>query len=110
MATAPAPCARTYSGHSVCNQWNHTGPQNRGKLKDLDGVYVVHGAGSVKTRVMTPQSSVNFPKTQLKRASNSGKHYKKRVLRAVFPLHANEEDHAAENHEGQPGARQRSAR
>ena len=28
---------------------------------------------------MTPQSSVNFPKTHLKRAQNSEKHYKKRV-------------------------------
>ena len=41
---------------------------------------------SVKPRVMTPQSSVNFPKTHLKRAKNSGKQYKKRVLRAVFAL------------------------
>ena len=35
---------------------------------------------------MTPQSSVKFPKTHLKRAQNSGKHYKKRILRAVFAL------------------------
>ena len=41
---------------------------------------------SVKPRVMTPQSSVNFPKTHLKTASNSEKQYKKRVMRAVFAL------------------------
>ena len=39
---------------------------------------------SAKPRVMTPQSSVNFPKTHLKTAQNSEKHYKKRVMRAVF--------------------------
>ena len=41
---------------------------------------------SAKPRVMTPQNSVNFPKTHLKRAKNSEKHYKKWVLRAVFAL------------------------
>ena len=41
---------------------------------------------SVKPRVMTLQSSVNFPKIGLKRASNSGKYCKQRVLRAVFAL------------------------
>ena len=41
---------------------------------------------SVKPRVMTPQSSVNFPKTHLKAAQNSAKQSKKRVLRAVFAL------------------------
>ena len=41
---------------------------------------------SVKPRVMTPQNSVNFPKTHLKTALNSGKQYKKWVLRAVFAL------------------------
>ena len=35
---------------------------------------------------MTPQSSVNFPKVDLKRPLNSGKQYKKRVMRAVFAL------------------------
>ena len=35
---------------------------------------------------MTPQSSVNLPKTHLKTAQNSAKQYKKRVLRAVFAL------------------------
>ena len=35
---------------------------------------------------MTPQSSVIFPKIHLKTAKNSGKQYKKRVLRAVFAL------------------------
>ena len=35
---------------------------------------------------MTPQSSVNFPKTHLKTAQNGEKHYEKRVLRAVFAL------------------------
>jgi hypothetical protein len=35
---------------------------------------------------MTPQSSVNFPKTHLKTAKNSEKYYKKRVMRAVFAL------------------------
>jgi len=44
------------------------------------------GFTSVKPRVMTPQSSVNFPKIHLKRASNSGKQYKKRVMRAVSAL------------------------
>ena len=48
--------------------------------------YGLRGGGSVKPRVMTPQSSVNFPKTHLKTAQNSGKQYKKRVLRAVFAL------------------------
>ena len=42
--------------------------------------------GSVKPRVMTPQSSANFPKTHLKTAENSAKHYKKQVMRAVFAL------------------------
>ena len=41
---------------------------------------------SAKPRVMTPQSSVNLPKTHLKTAQNSAKHYKKRVMRAVFAL------------------------
>ena len=41
---------------------------------------------SVKPRVMTPQSSVSFPKTHLKAAQNSAKYYKKRVMRAVFAL------------------------
>ena len=41
---------------------------------------------SVKPRVMTPQSSVNFPKIDLKTAQNSRKQYKKWVLRAVFAL------------------------
>jgi hypothetical protein len=35
---------------------------------------------------MTPQSSVNFPKIDLKTAQNSGNQYKKRVVRAVFAL------------------------
>ena len=43
--------------------------------------------GSVKPRVMTPQSSVNFPKTHLKRAKNSAKQHKKRVMRAVLHYH-----------------------
>ena len=41
---------------------------------------------SVKPRVMTPQSSVNFPKIDLRRAQNSAKQYKKRVMRAVFAV------------------------
>ena len=41
---------------------------------------------SVKPRVMTPQSSVNFPKIDLKTAQNSAKQSKKRVMRAVFAL------------------------
>ena len=41
---------------------------------------------SVKPRVMTSQSSVNFPKTHLKTAQNSAKHHKKQVVRAVFAL------------------------
>jgi len=47
---------------------------------------IQESSSSVKPRVMTSQSSVNFPKTGLKTASNSGKHYKKRVMRAVFAL------------------------
>ena len=49
---------------------------------------ILPGEGSVKPRVRTPQSSVNFPKTHLKSASNSGKQYRKRVLRAGFALPA----------------------
>ena len=41
---------------------------------------------SVKPRVMTSQSSVNLPKTGLKTAQNSAKHYKKQVMSAVFAL------------------------
>ena len=41
---------------------------------------------SVKPRVMTPQSSVNFPKIDLKTAQNSRKQYKKWVMRAVFAV------------------------
>ena len=41
---------------------------------------------SAKPRVMTPQSSVDFPKTHLKTAQNSAKHCKKQVMRAVFAL------------------------
>ena len=44
------------------------------------------GDSSVKPRVMTPQSSVNFPKTHLETAQDSAKQYKKRVMRAVFAL------------------------
>ena len=49
-------------------------------------IYPSIPALSAKPRVRTPQSSINFPKTHLKRASNSGKQYKKRVMRAVFAL------------------------
>ena len=44
------------------------------------------GHSGVKPRVMTPQSSVNFPKTHPKTAQNGEKQYKKRVMRAVFAL------------------------
>ena len=37
-------------------------------------MYAINVKVSVKPRVMTPQSSVNFPKTHLKTAQNSGKH------------------------------------
>ena len=48
--------------------------------------YLFPGVYSVKSRVMTAQSSVNFPNQG--EAQNSGKQYKKRVLRAVFALPA----------------------
>ena len=56
-----------------------------------DGIYYVAAqvrldVSSVKPRVMTSQCSVNFPQTGLKAAQNSAKHYKKRVMRAVFAL------------------------
>ena len=41
---------------------------------------------SAKPRVMTSQSSVNPPKTGLKTAQNSAKHYRKQVMGAVFAL------------------------
>ena len=53
----------------------------------LQAIYMSYPASSVKPRVMTPQSSVKFPKTHLKRAKNSGKQHKKRVMRAVFALY-----------------------
>ena len=56
-----------------------------GRLESLP-LFETPGHNSVKPRVMTPQSSVNFPKTHLKTAQNSAKQYKKRVLRAVFAL------------------------
>jgi len=46
--------------------------------------HIFPGGGSVKPRVMTSQSSVNFPKVELKTSKNSEKHDKKRVMRAVF--------------------------
>ena len=42
--------------------------------------------GSVKPRVMTSQSSVNFPKTHLKTAQNGEKYHKKKIVRAGFAL------------------------
>ena len=47
---------------------------------------IVYQMISVKPRVMTPQSSVNFPKIDLKSPLKVQKQYKKRVLRAVFAL------------------------
>jgi len=41
---------------------------------------------SVKPRVMTSQSSVNFPKIGLKTAQNGEKYSKKQVMRAGFAL------------------------
>ena len=41
---------------------------------------------SVKPRVLTSQSSVNFPKILLKTARTSAKHLKKQDMRAVFAL------------------------
>ena len=43
----------------------------------LNYAYILHGVGSAKPRVMTSQSSVNLPKTHLKTAQNSEKHYKR---------------------------------
>ena len=64
---------------STCDRQKHTEDQRKVGRKLLK-------CSSVKPRVMTPQSSVNFPKTHLKTAPNSAKHYKKRVLRAAFAL------------------------
>ena len=47
---------------------------------------VLAGEGSVKPRVMTPQSSVNLPKTHLKTDQNGAEHYQTQVMRAVFAL------------------------
>ena len=44
------------------------------------------GEGSAKPRVMTPQSSVNFPKIDLKSPFKVQKQYKKWVMRAGFAL------------------------
>ena len=46
-------------------------------------ICILPGVGSVKPRVTTSQSSVNFPKAHLKRAQNSANHYKTQVMRAV---------------------------
>ena len=45
-----------------------------------------NNGSSVKPRVMTSQSSVNFPKIGLKTAQNGEKYSKKQVMRAGFAL------------------------